>query len=138
MATELYDLDLLHPWELSTPDAIDMVIECEDAARQFNAKISNSEGASLSSHQGVSVYGNSHGFLASYAGTRHSLSCSVIASSEDDMQRDYWYTIARDAAQLSSASDIGQRAAQRAVERLNPRKVKTQKAKVLYLSLIHI
>lgn len=132
MATQQPDLDLHHPWELNTAEAIAMAKDCEDAARSYDQRISNSEGAGLSSHQGVSVYGNSHGFVGAYAGTRHSLSCSVIAASDGDMQRDYWYSVARNANDLATPQDIGKLAAQRAVERLQPRKVKTQTAPVLY------
>lgn len=132
MATDYPDLDLHHPWNIQTPEAIELAQRCEAAARSYDGRISNSEGASLSSHEGVSVYGNTHGFVGSYAGTRHSLSCSVIASEGQDMQRDYWYSSSRNADMLLEAESIGRTAAQRSVERLQPRQVKTQSAPVLY------
>lgn len=132
MATDYPHLDLHHPWEIETADAIELAQRCEAAARDYDPRITNSEGASLSSHEGVSVYGNSHGFVGSYAGTRHSLSCSVIASEGEDMQRDYWYSSSRNADSLLGAESIGRTAAQRSVDRLQPRKVKTQTAPVLY------
>ncbi|MGH7915428.1 MAG: hypothetical protein ACREPW_12395, partial [Candidatus Binataceae bacterium] len=52
--------------------------ECENAARDFDPRITNSEGASVSTHRGLRVYGNSHGFIGGYESTSHSLSCSVI------------------------------------------------------------
>ncbi len=132
MATNYPHLDLHHPWQIDTPAAIELAQRCEAAARSYDARITNSEGASLSSHEGVSVYGNSHGFVGSYAGTRHGLSCSVIASEGDDMQRDYWYSSSRNADKLLDAESIGHIAAKRSVERLQPRQVKTQSAPVLY------
>ncbi len=132
MAYDYPELDLHHPWPLSTVEAIELAQQCEAAARDYDPRISNSEGASLSSHEGVTVYGNSHGFVGSYLGTHHSLSCSVIAGEGADMQRDYWYSVARNADSLDSAETVGRRAAQRSVARLKPRQLATQQAPVLY------
>lgn len=63
MATEIPDLDLLHPWDTNAEQMIEMAAECEQAARDYDAKISNSDGATISTHSGVSVYANTHGFL---------------------------------------------------------------------------
>ena len=104
MAEKLPDLDLYHPWGIEADDAIELALQCEDAGRTFDARISNSDGANVATHQGCRVYGNSHGFTGSYVSTRHSLSCVLIGQSGDDMQRDYWYTVARDALELESAS----------------------------------
>ena len=95
LATEFPDLDLNHPWGISVDDAIALAIECEDAARTYHAEISNSEGASVNTHQGNHVMGNTLGFLQGYISTRHSLSCSVLAQRGDSMQRDYWYSVSR-------------------------------------------
>ncbi|MEY3788784.1 MAG: hypothetical protein RLZ75_2992, partial [Pseudomonadota bacterium] len=100
LATEFPDLDLNHPWGISVDDAIALAIECEDAARNFDSEISNSEGASVNTHQGTHVMGNSLGFLHGYTSTRHSLSCSVLAQRGESMQRDYWYSVARNALNL--------------------------------------
>jgi PmbA protein len=78
------------------------------------------------------VYGNSHGFLAGYPSTSHSVSCVLLAQVGDDMQRDYWYSSARDARDLEPAEIIGRKAGERAVMRLGARKIATQKARVLY------
>jgi len=80
----------------------------------------------------VRVYGNSHGFLQGYPSTSHSVSCVLLAQTGDDMQRDYWYSSARDARDLESAEVIGRKAGERAVTRLGARKIATQKARVLY------
>ena len=125
------DLDLHHPWAVNAEDAVRMAIECEDAARSFDARISNSEGASVSTNAGARAYGNSLGFLKSVPKTSHSLSCTVVGETDGDMQRDYWYSAARNAAQLESAAFVGERAARRTVERLGARKIETTTAPVV-------
>jgi PmbA protein len=80
----------------------------------------------------VRVYGNSHGFLAGYPSSSHSVSCVLLAQTGDDMQRDYWYSSARDARDLEAAEIIGRKAGERAVTRLGARKLSTQRARVLY------
>jgi PmbA protein len=132
MATEFPDLELYHPWDIGIEEALAMAVECEAAARDYDPRITNSEGATLNSGQAVGVYGNTHGFVHGYPSSRHSLSCSVIAQQGDSMQRDYWYTTARSATALDAAADIGERAAQRAIARLNGRKLKTRHAPVLF------
>jgi PmbA protein len=132
LATEFPDLDLNHPWGISVDDAIALAIECEDAARNFDSEISNSEGASVNTHQGTHVMGNSLGFLHGYTSTRHSLSCSVLAQRGESMQRDYWYSVARNALNLEAASEIGKKAAQRALRRLEGRTLSTRQCPVLY------
>ena len=95
MAREIPDLDLYHPWDLTPEAAIEMATACEAAGMAVDRRLTNSEGASVSTHRGVRVYGNSHGFLAGYPTTSHSISCVLLAQDGDDMQRDYWYTSAR-------------------------------------------
>ncbi len=131
MATTAIDLNLSHPWDLSADQAIEIAKTCEAAALAFDARISNSEGASVSSHQGLHVYGNTHGFVGGYPTTSHSLSCVVLAGSGDEMQRDYWYSSSRDWQELDKAESIGRESARRTLARLGPRKLKTQRAPVL-------
>jgi PmbA protein len=132
LATEFPDLDLNHPWDISVDGAIALAIECEDAARSYHQEISNSEGASVDTHQGIRVMGNSLGFLQGYASTRHSLSCSVLAQRGDSMQRDYWYTVARNARNLEAAVEVGKKAAERTLQRLQARSLSTRQCPVLY------
>lgn len=133
LARDLPDLDLYHPWDISADQAIEVARECEAAARAHDSRIVNSEGASLGSGEGLSVYANSNGFLGSYRSSRHNLSCSVIARDEQgNMQRDYWYDVARQASALASPAAIGKRAAERTVRRLNARKLGTRMAPVLF------
>ena len=131
MATEMKELDLFHPWDI-TPDAvIELALECEAAALDYDARIVNSEGASVDLNAGMSVYGNTHGFLQTQQRTRHSISCSVVGESDGNMQRDYWYDVSRNPNQLDTARNVGEKAAERTVKRLDARKLKTQQSPIL-------
>ncbi len=132
MAKNYPDLDLLHPWPLTPQKAIEIALDTENAARAFDSRITNSEGADVSHHEGSYVYANSNGFLGGYATSRHGISCAVIAKEDSGMQRDYWYSVARDAGELESPSRVGERAAGRAVQRLGSRKLSTRTAPVIY------
>ncbi len=134
MAKELPDLDLYHPWDIDVDAAIELGKVCEDAARSLDSRIVNSEGASLNTHAGLHVYGNSHGFVGGYPTSRHSLSCAVISQQAEAMQRDYWYTVGRAATDLEPAESVGQKAAQRALGRLGARKISTREAPVIFQS----
>ncbi|MDI5889742.1 metalloprotease PmbA [Halomonas rhizosphaerae] len=131
MATELPDLDVHHPWPLSIDEATDLALRCESAGRVM-AGIKSSDGASLSSGEGVHVYANSHGFLGSQCGSRHSLSCMLIAEDENGMQRDYDYTSARAPGDLAAAEAVGESAARRTLRRLGARRPATGRMPVLF------
>ena len=131
LAKDVPDLDLCHPWRPGVEQAIEHARACEDAARA-TPRIANSEGASLSTHEGLDVYANTHGFVGAVAATRHSLSVSVIAQDGSGMQRDYWYTVARDGAGLEPPEAVGKEAARRAAHRLGARKLSTRRCPVLY------
>ncbi len=133
MAQEFKHLDLYHPWDISTERVIELALECENAALEFDDRIINSEGASVDINAGVSVYGNTHGFLQSERKTRHSISCSVVAESDAGMQRDYWYEINCNPDRLGTARAVGLKAAERTVKRLDARKLKTQQSPVLFV-----
>ncbi|WP_299312808.1 metalloprotease PmbA [uncultured Halomonas sp.] len=131
MATELPDLDVHHPWPLSTEEAIELALACESAGRRRDG-IRSSDGASLSSGEGVRVYANSHGFLGSQRGSRHSLSCMLIAGDEGGMQRDYDYTSARNPRDLLAPERVGESAAERTLRRLGARRPATGRMPVLF------
>lgn len=131
MAREFPNLDLNHPWDLSADAAVDLARECEAAALAVDARITQSEGAGVSTHQGISLYANSHGFAGVRRGTQHSLSCAVIAAQGDEMQRDYWYSNARNAGDMLGVQAIGRKAGERSVARLGARKLGTRQAPVL-------
>ena len=92
MASEFADLDLWHPWALDAAAAVELGLACEQAGRDADARIGNSDGASVSTGSSLSVYANSHGFVGRERSTSHSLSVALIAGQGDAMQRDYWYT----------------------------------------------
>jgi PmbA protein len=133
LATEMRDLDLYHPWEINVDQAIALARSCEAAALKVDKRITNSEGAGVSNSEGMFVYANSNGFCQGYPTSRHSISCSVIAEGKnEEMQRDYWYTTARSAADMESAADVGHKAGERTVRRLDIRKVATQQCPVIF------
>lgn len=132
MATDIPDLDLYHPWDITPETAIELGKRCESAALELDPRISNTEGASVNSHSGLHVYGNSHGFIGGYPSSRHSLSCSVIGQQNGSMQRDYWYTVSRDAKDLESEFDVGRKAGERTLARLGARKLSTRQAPVIF------
>lgn len=132
MAKDIPDLDLYHPWALSVDEAIVLAKECETSAREVDTRITNSEGASVSTYEGMFAYANSHGFNGGYATSRQGISCSVIAEEADSMQRDYWYTTARSAKDLDSAAAVGRIAGERTVRRLGSKRIKTAQVPVLF------
>jgi PmbA protein len=132
LARAIPDLDLDHAWDLTPERAIELARECEAAGLAVDARLNNSEGASVNSQRHSGVYGNSLGFLAGYSTTSHSVSCSLIAQADEEMQRDYWYTIARDPAELESVTRTGRIAGERAVARLGARRLTTRRAPVAF------
>jgi len=132
LATEFPDLDLYHPWLLNVEQAIELARECEQAAFARDKRINNSEGASVSVHEAQFVYANSLGFIGGYPTSRHSVSCSVIAGKGSAMQRDYWYTEAREASEMLKVEEVGRIAAERTLRRLKARKLGTMQVPVLF------
>ena len=133
LARDIPDLDLSHPWHIEPDAARDMAVACEAAAMGADKRITNSEGATLSTHQGLRVFGNSLGFLGGFPSSMHSLSCVVVAQENSEMQRDYWYSSVRDWREMEDGESIGKQAALRALRRLNARKLATVTAPVLFV-----
>ncbi|MBI2382774.1 MAG: metalloprotease PmbA [Gammaproteobacteria bacterium] len=133
MATAFPDLDLEHPWDLSPDDAIERARACEAAAFAVDRRITQSEGAGLSTSAGIELYANTHGFVGERRASRHSLSCAAIAVDGDEMQRDDWWTSARHPDELESVEAVGRKAGERAVARLGARKLSTRTAPVLFV-----
>jgi PmbA protein len=132
MARDFPDLGGWHPWQLDADAAVDLALACEAAGRGADARITNSDGASVSSGYGLSVYANSHGFIGRERGTHHSIGCALIAGTGEGMQRDGWYSTALARALLEAPDAIGRRAAERTVARLAPRDLATGQYPVLY------
>lgn len=132
MAAEFPDLELWHPVDLSIDTLAARALEIEQAGRDADRRISNSEGASVTSEAGIGVYANSHGFVGAARGTRHSQACVLIAEDEAGMQRDYDWDSARRYDDLADAATTGQGAAARTVRRLGARRVPTGRVPVLF------
>ncbi|WP_430620124.1 metalloprotease PmbA [Vibrio cholerae] len=133
MVQDIPDLDLFHPDEPNPDVAAQIAIAAERAALGYSKKIKQSDGGSYDSHYGVRVYGNSHGLLASYASSRHSISCSVIGEGrKGEMERDYSYTVARHRDDLWTPESVGLQAAENTVSRLDPQKLKTGQFPVMF------
>ena len=132
LASEFPDLELYFPWDLPVEQAIQIAQTCEAAAFAVDKRITNSEGGSVSLSESQFVYANSLGFMGGYPTSRHSISCAVIAGRDDSMQRDYWYSVARNAADLDQADSVGKKAGARSVARLGAKKIATCEVPVLF------
>jgi PmbA protein len=132
MATEFPDLDLYHPWSISPEAAIELAIECEQAAFDEDKRISNSDGSVVSTYSGLNLYGNTNNFINGWNWSSHTIDCTVIAEDSNGMQRDGWYSKARDYNDLQSVKDISQEAAKRTIARLGSRKLTTRQAPVIF------
>ncbi|MFV0679979.1 metalloprotease PmbA [Ottowia sp.] len=137
VATKARDLDLFHPWPITSAQAAEMALACEQAAFDVDKRITNSEGAGVSAQQSHFFSAHTHGFRGGYASSRHSLSVAPIASLSgkgDGMQRDHWYSSERNACDLASPEAVGRYAAERALSRLSSRKISTRECPVLFES----
>jgi PmbA protein len=128
------DLQLFFPWSINSDEAILLALRAESAALAVDKRISNSEGASVSAQQSHFFTAHTHGFRGGYASSRQSISVSPIAGKGKNMQRDAWYSSQRDAADLAPPEAIGRYAAERALSRLNARKIATTECPVLFES----
>ena len=132
MATEFPDLDLYHPWDISPEAAIELAIETEQLAFDEDKRISNSDGSVVSTYSGLNLYGNTHDFIHGWNWSSHTVDCTVIAEDSSGMQRDGWYSKARDYKDLQASKEISQEAAKRTVARLGSRKISTCQAPVIF------
>ncbi len=136
LAFDYPNLDLYHPWPITPEQGIELATECETIARHYDPRITNSEGATLSTHQSTVIYANSLDFYGNYSTTRHSLSCTLIGQTAQQMQRDYGYTVARSVDDLQSVNHVAQEAAEKTLRRLDARKLSTRKAPVIFAAEI--
>ena len=132
LAKNYPDLNLYYPWQISVEEAIELAKSCEQAAFAADKHITNSEGATISVSESQFIYANSLGFMGGYPLSRHSVSCAMIAEQGDSKQRDYWYSVARDAADLETVQSIGEKAGKRSAARLGARKIDTREVPVLF------
>ena len=132
MTGNVPDLDLFHPWELTPEQAVEMALECENAARAADSHITNSDGAVVSTYSGEHVYGNTNEFTGGWKWSSHMIDCTVIAGSENRMQRDGWYSKCRDYRDLESLESIAREATRRTVSKLGARQISTRSVPVLF------
>ncbi len=132
MARKIRDLDLHHPWDLTSEQAIDIAMAAEAAALSLSSEIGNTDGASVATGEGQFVLANSLGFNQGYASSHHSISCSPIAVRGDEMERDYWYAVNCDASALPGPAALGEYAGRRSLARLGSRQIPTQRVPVLF------
>ncbi len=132
LARDFPDLDLYRPWSIGVEQGIELARTCEAAAFAVDKRITNSEGASVGTHDSHFVYANTLGFMAGYPSSRHHIACAVIAGKDDGMQRDDWYTSSRDPDSLERAEAVGKVAGERALRRLGSRKIDTTQASVIF------
>jgi PmbA protein len=126
------DLQLCYPWRIATEQAVALAQRAEAAAFDVDPRITNSEGASVHVQQSHFVSANSRGFAGGYPFSRHTLSVAPIAGKGAKMQRDDWYSSVRDPAKMAQAEAVGRYAAERALSRLNARKLDTRTCPVLF------
>jgi PmbA protein len=132
LALQFRDLDLYHPWNLDTTQAIDIAQRCEAASLGVSKQVVNSEGANVYTSSGHFVLANTRGFKAGYPFSRHSIGVAPIAGDASGMQRDDWYTSSRVPGELASPEKVGDYAARRALARLGARKLRSRKCPVLF------
>lgn len=111
---------------------IELALEAEAAARGFDKRITNSEGAGFSDVSSATAYANSRGFAGSLSSSICTLQASVIASEGSEMQVGSWWHQSRSMAALESPESIGHEAARRALRSLGARKVDSQKCPVVF------
>lgn len=131
------EIDLYDAWQMQPEQASKLALDCEAVALQLDKRICNSDGVQVSTYSSGYGYANTRGFMGVVEGTRHGLSCSLIAQDAlGGMQRDYAYTAARRPADLMSYQDLAALAAERTIKRLSPRTLKTQKTPVIISSRV--
>ncbi len=131
LATDIADLDEFDPAEVSAEKMIDMARACEDAARSIDG-VTNSEGAEMGFGKSTMYLAATNGFSGKRQGSRFSLSVSVVAGEGTGMERDYDYASTVWLSDLGEPEEIGRKAGENTVKRLNPRKVESGEVPVVY------
>lgn len=136
MRNDFPDLDLYHPWAITPSEAIEKALACEQAALDMDTRITNSDGVNVSTYTFCSAFATSDGNSGIINSSRHSVSCALLAKEGDSMQRDYDYTTARCMDDLMPLGRLAKNAVERTTSRLGARRIKTQKAPILFSSRV--
>ncbi len=128
-----FDIDcgINFPKELSTEELINMTIECEKSALEYDKRINNSEGSEYAYSQSNNLILNSHGAAGSYSSTSYTLSCVVIAEEEGLKERDYAYSTRRSFNQIGDPKAIGHESAKKVISRLGAKSISTRKCPII-------
>lgn len=132
LCTEFKELDLYHPWPIHTEEALKMALDCEAQALAMDARIINSDGASVATHDACRGYANTNGAFGIEMGSNHSIYCALLAQDNDKFQRDYEYSSSRFPEQLLTPDAVAAQAVENTIGKLGARKIKTQKAPVIF------
>ncbi|ANF16899.1 peptidase PmbA [Buchnera aphidicola (Schlechtendalia chinensis)] len=130
----LKNLNLYHYWKWDLNYAYDLTLLSESEAFKVDKRIVNTEGSTFNSCISINVFGNSHGMLESYNTTSYFMSSCMIAKDKHDMQRDMSYTIARNINDLTSPKLLGITSSNRAISRLNSKKLSSVKSPIIFSS----
>ncbi|RDI48777.1 metalloprotease PmbA [Aquicella lusitana] len=134
LALQYPQLDLAHPWSLTVEQAIELACQCEREAVAYDKRIMSAEEVTVATVDAFNLYANSLGFTGYFPLSRHDISCVLVAKEGDEMQRDFSYTLAVDPAQLESVSQVARHAAERTINRLGARRLRTTKAPIVFLA----
>ena len=131
LATDFFDCDLYHPWDIETSEAIQISKEMEEELYKHK-DITNSDGCGFATDYGHFVMANTLGFMHGYSYSRHGLWASAIAGKDDKMQSDGWSSDKRCASMLDNHINIAKSAAKRAADKLNAQKLTTRQCPVIF------
>jgi len=128
-----FDIDcgINFPKELSTEELVNMTIECEKSALDYDKRINNSEGSEYAYSQSNNLILNSHGAAGSYSSTSYTLSCVVIAEEEGLKERDYAFSTRRSFNQIGDPKAIGHESAKKVISRLGAKSISTRKCTII-------
>ena len=126
------NLGIFYPKDLKTDDMASIAKTCEEEAFNFDKRIVNSEGATFSASNNEHMILNTKEAFGSFKSTDYSLSCITLAEENKLMERDYWYSSARDYNKLETAKQIGIRAAKRTISRLGAKTISTRSCPVIF------
>ena len=127
-------LKLASDWDINVTKAIEIALESERLAKSLDPRIMNAEEASVTTSSALTLYANSLGFKGYFPHTRHEIGCILVAKQGDEMQRDHAYSVSSDPTKLSTVANIAQEAANKTVQRLGARRIKTQRAPVIFIA----